>query len=443
LPIDKEYTKIMVNFDEFKTTFDSNAHFLEDLIFVVEMNRPWKSNQHYPKGRIISSLGLKKDLWSQKRAILLQECPDLFEPVFNPKPESNSNVSLTDVKIENINLKSIPEGYKDFTKKCIFTIDPPSARDLDDAVAVEVLNENEFLVTVCVADVTRFIKEGDSNDLDAKSRSTSIYMIDSVEHMLDPKLSQNLASLHAGVNRYSLCVEWKMNKNGIINRDTIEFSKAIINSCAKLDYDTAQNVIESKETKEEPKIKNGFDWERVKKDILVLNQLAIALRKNRSNEGSLFLSNEEISFEVNEEGYPISFSKSTNNESHQLIEELMLVANLFAGEMIFKHYPDISILRSHMEPDKISWEKTMKNLISSYNRNVIKDEKKFDYEELFESEPTQKIMNKLFDETKNNELIFQAIQHCLLREMKLAQYSLAPVIIFINFFDCRPLCFAI
>ncbi len=91
-------------------------------------------------------------------------------------------------------------------------------------------------------------------------------------------------------------------------------------------------------------------------------------------------------FETNEEGYPISFERSVHNESHQLIEELMLVANLFAGEKIYEKYPDIAIIRSHLPPDQDSWEETMKKLINSYNRNIIKEEnKKFDLEKLIKT----------------------------------------------------------
>jgi exoribonuclease R len=122
LPINKEYPKIMINFDEFKHTFETQAKYLEDLIFIVEMNT-WKTHQHYPKGRLISTLGLKKDLWSQKRAFLLQEYPELFSNIFNNKIEKknlNESDENEDIKLND----KILNEYLDRTKKCIFTIDP-------------------------------------------------------------------------------------------------------------------------------------------------------------------------------------------------------------------------------------------------------------------------------------------------------------------------------
>jgi exoribonuclease R len=213
-----------------------------------------------------------------------------------------------------------------------------------------------------------------------------------------------------------------MNLNGEINKDSIKFNKIIMNSCCKFDYDTVQEIIKGKNITYIPKIYNNFTFEKLKENILLMNKLAISLRNKRELNGSLFLSNEELIFETNDEGYPINLQRSNQNESHQLIEEFMLMANMFAGEKIYNTFDQISILRTHSSPDQNNWEESMKKLIDSYNKNVLNENhEKIDFKKLLENGSTQNIMNFIFNETKNNKLIFETFQHSLLKEMKIGK----------------------
>src|SRR5690606_2341101 len=197
------------------------------------------------------------------------------------------------------------------------------------------------------------------------------YMIDTVEHMLPPQLSQGVCSLHAGVTRYAFAVEWKMDSKGNVKQDSVEFNRGIICSCWKGDYDTVQNVIEGKvPPKERIDIKNGFTWDRIKNDILMLHKLSRSLRNNRKQTGSLFLSSQDVTFETNEDGYPIKCIPEIHNEAHELVEEFMLLANQLVAKKLYDFDPKSSLLRYHSPPKEKNWIPKMSKLADAYNKII-------------------------------------------------------------------------
>jgi VacB/RNase II family 3'-5' exoribonuclease len=464
LPMDKRQPKIMVPFEDFKSFCNVFASDMEEVLLVGEM-LPWKKARHYPKGRIIGILGLKRDLWSQKRAILLQNMPTLFDSIFTKNKKNieakaiyvpdmeDAHISNEKLRAENLaahketweisNIeidveKEVANGYVDWRKRRVFTIDPPTSRDLDDALSIEHVEGEWYNVTVYVADVTRFIEEGSEVDLKARKRATSVYLIDTVDHMLDPYLSQNLCSLLPGVTRFSVAVEFQMNIKGEIRKDTVNFVRCIICSCCRLDYDSVQDTLEGKPIPEDKrKVLDGFQWKDICDDLAILNQMAQALRSKRRSGGSVELSKEELIFEMDEDGYPIRFSKAVHNESHQLIEEYALLANQLAATTLHDYYKDNCLLRQHSPPGTENWTSTviqmayaiskMSQSLKDGNNDTMNSQKQHSMileitTMLKEGRTTQEVMNKLQSYTEEYPFMQQAVRHALLREMQLAKY---------------------
>ncbi|KAL0480765.1 hypothetical protein AKO1_006922 [Acrasis kona] len=450
IPVDKAYPKMMVFYEEFMRTFHEKGSDLEDLVFVCEINHPWKLTQHSPKCRIVGTLGLRKDMWSQKRAILLQQVPVLWNDVIEKQSKQKQNKIGFDRDEESseptdIDISHDLSEYKDYRSTRIFTIDPTTSRDLDDALSITKINQHEYLIGVYIADVDKFIKEGDANDLEARKRGTSVYMIDSVEHMLDPSLSQNLASLHAGVTRYSLCVEFTMNDVGDIlgvnsdnNGNVGKFTRVLINSCCRLDYEQAQLIITGQDhTATMPKVHSPFDFDQIKNDVLQMNALAQTLRKKRRQGNSLFLSNREMRFRMDSiyeggTGYPVEFAHEEHNESHQLVEEFMLMANQLAARALVNHYPDDALLRNHTTPDREKWTNTISKITHALVDTYDLDRQEPIVKNIFEQcdstfaggqQPVQSVMNDVVRIAERfGPQVKQTAQHSLMREMQLAKY---------------------
>jgi len=455
IPIDKSYPKLMVFYEEFMRTFREKGSDLEDLVFVCEINQPWKQAQHSPRCRIMGTLGLRKDMWSQKRAILLQQVPVLWNDVIarQNKPQKNPlgfDRDEESSKPTNIEItEQVLQDYEDYRNTRIFTIDPTTSRDLDDALSITKLENGNYLIGVYIADVDKFVKEGDPVDMEARRRGTSVYMIDSVEHMLDPSLSQNLASLHGGVTRYSLCVEFIMNEQGALSAcpgqstagdegNVGRFKRVIIKSCCRLDYDQAQLIITGKDTPTNMPIVHDqpqHSFDQIKQDVLDMNRLAQVLRKKRKSGNSLFLSNREMRFKMDSiyeggTGYPVEFAHEEHNESHQLVEEFMLIANQLAAKALVNHYPDDALLRNHSTPDREKWTNTISKmthaLMNTYQVDASDPIVSSILQQLDSNDPNvpvQNIMNQVVQVAERfGNHVKQTAQHSLMREMQLAKY---------------------
>lgn len=132
---------------------------------------------------------------------------------------------------------------RDLRQSCTFTIDPATAKDLDDAVSCNRLEDGTFEIGVHIADVSHFIKVGSALDREAKSRATTVYLVQKAIPMLPNVLCEDLCSLTANVERLTFSVFWKMSEDGEVLNTW--FSKSVIRSCAQLSYDDAQRVITS------------------------------------------------------------------------------------------------------------------------------------------------------------------------------------------------------
>ena len=143
-------------------------------------------------------------------------------------------------------------GRRDFTEDCVFTIDPTTARDLDDALSVSELPDGSgVIVTVHIADVTSFVARGTPVDDEARRRCTTVYMVDRVIPMLPRDLCEIACSLNEGVTRLSFSCRFVMGYDGSLKSDgegrrEVWYGRGVIRAKCRLDYKTAQNIIEGK-----------------------------------------------------------------------------------------------------------------------------------------------------------------------------------------------------
>ena len=185
-------------------------------------------------GTLESDLGEDTDVDAVTKGILLEESID--DSDFHPNVKS----CLPKLPFE------IPQAEfrrrKDFRSECVFTIDPMTARDLDDALSVLRIGDDEFKIAVHIADVSYFVGHSTALDAAAADRATSVYLIDRVIPMLPRELCENLCSLNPDEERLTFSVEWIMNGKGEIKSEW--FGRSVIKSCCKLAYEHAQSFID-------------------------------------------------------------------------------------------------------------------------------------------------------------------------------------------------------
>jgi ribonuclease R len=227
---------------------------------------------------------------------------------------------------------------RDFREITTFTIDPLTAKDFDDALSFQVLENGNIEVGIHIADVTHFLKEKTALDKEARQRTTSVYLVDRVLPMLPEKLSNDLCSLNPHEDKYTFSAVFTFDDKFKIKSRW--FGKTIIHSDRRYAYEEAQEILEGAE--------GDF-----KDEILKLNEIALKLRKDRFANGSINFDSDEIRFVLDENSKPISVYAKERKEANMLIEDFMLLANKeVATYMHKKAKPEVPfVYRVHDMPD--------------------------------------------------------------------------------------------
>ena len=345
-PLDSRVPRILIPLEQFPNGFAERPKDFAQNLMIALIDR-WEITGMFAMGSLVKSIGSGKDdlIKAATEGILIENDLDYI-----PFPDD------VDYEIPDFNItqQDVDERREfDFRKKCVFTIDPATARDLDDACSVEILGEDLFEIGVHIADVSHFVKPGTNVDEIARRRTTSVYLVQRVIPMLPRKLCENYCSLNPGIDRFSFSVLWRMNRRGEI-LDT-KFGKSLIRSCCKLHYEHAQDMIENPDREFPegylPEIHNGFTASDISGRVNVLHSIAQNLREKRKESGSLSIQQCKITFSLNKEnGMPIGLGSYKSRESHKLIEEFMLSANVSVAEKLLKHYPENAIIRRHLGP---------------------------------------------------------------------------------------------
>jgi ribonuclease R len=207
-----------------------------------------------------------------------------------------------------------PHSRRDLTELPTFTIDPAEARDFDDAISVET-DDAHLRAYVHIADVSAYVAPDSATDVEARRRGNSVYVPGTVEPMLPHALSAEACSLVAGAPRRTVTVELRLAADGRVL--TVSFYRSLIRSDARLTYDEVERMFAGK----------APALERVSEPLARARALAAALRRRRLERGALGLETSEPQFEFDSEGHVVSAIDAVQTESHNLIEELMLLAN--------------------------------------------------------------------------------------------------------------------
>lgn len=216
------------------------------------------------------------------------------------------------------------------------TIDPDTARDFDDAISIRDLGGGKVEVAVHIADVAYFVPSGSELDREALRRGNSTYLVNQVIPMLPEELSNGLCSLLPGVDRFTRTMFATLNAKGDILQSRVE--RTVIHSDKRLTYGEALERLRRKPKDDLDKFLHKA-W-----------KIAETLRKRRLREGSLEMDFPEVKVLLDEHGVPVSLSREESDESHQLIEEFMLMANeVVALTLKNKNIP--TLYRVHPDPD--------------------------------------------------------------------------------------------
>ena len=266
---------------------------------------------------------------------------------------------------------------RDFRALTTITIDGEDAKDLDDAISLEYFPEKKlYRLYVHIADVTEYVKEGSSLDLEALERGTSVYLTDRVIPMLPRELSNGICSLHEGVNRLTLSCIMDYNERG--EQLSHEICPGIICSDKRMSYTGVTAVLEeeNKSTLTSFDMENEPSSDKKKaedyssylpfKDLLIsMRELSRLLRHKRVERGGLDFDFPESKVIFNEKGQIAEIRSVIREESHKIIEDFMLAANETVAEEYY--WRDIPFLyRVHEKPDFDKWQE-LSRILSNFS----------------------------------------------------------------------------
>lgn len=238
-------------------------------------------------------------------------------------------------------------GRKDLREKAIVTIDGADARDFDDAVRVERTPDGGFVLYVCIADVSSYVKEGSALDREALMRGCSVYFPDRVYPMLPTQLSNGICSLNEGEDRLALTAEMDIKSDGEISGYRIY--ESVIRSAARMVYSDVSDILEG----------NGGQAEQKYSQLLPMlhdmKELAGVLEKRRFREGSIDFDVSETLIRTDDQGVVISVEPEERRVANRMIEEFMLAANRVVAEHCF--WMELPfVYRVHEKPDQLKME---------------------------------------------------------------------------------------
>lgn len=346
-----------------------------------------------PEGKIIEILGKKGTKEAEILSIIkAHELPEKFPQKVIKEAE--------DVAVE-IPKEEI-ERRLDIRHLNIFTIDGEDAKDLDDAISIEILENGNYNLGVHIADVTHYVKEKSKLDKEALKRATSVYLVDTVIPMLPKVLSNGMCSLNPNEDKLTLSVFMEIDKNGKVVKYDIK--ETIINSKARMTYTEVSDILEKGDEDLKKKYENILD------DFYNAQDLAKILSKRRTQRGSIDFDFPEAKIILNEDGTVNDIKHYERRISNRIIEEFMLVTN----ETVAEHYFWLNIpfvYRIHEVPSKEKMEELSK-FVSTFGYTIKGD--------LDDVHP--KALQKIVEDIKGKKEE-DAISTIMLRSLRQARYS--------------------
>ena len=291
----------------------------------------WPERARNPFAEIIDVLGDAGNNNTEMHAILAEFDLPYRYPEEVIQAAEKIPIDITDDEIKK---------RRDFREVPTFTIDPADAKDFDDALSIQKLDNGYWEVGVHIADVTYYVKPESLLEEEAYNRATSVYLVDRVIPMLPEKLSNGVCSLRPNEDKLCFSAVFQLDDNSIVHQEW--FGRTIIHSDRRFAYEEAQRVIET-----------GVG--DLKTEILTLDRLAKKLREIRFANGSIGFDRVEVKFEIDKDGKPLNVFFKESKDSNKLIEEFMLLANKrvaeFVGKPAAKKKERTFVYRIHDKPD--------------------------------------------------------------------------------------------
>ncbi|CAD8122340.1 unnamed protein product [Paramecium sonneborni] len=306
----------------------------------------WGRNSRYPVVELIKEVGVQGNIDVECEAILTENSvyDNEFSDLCKEEMKAYTHDSIAKESVKRMDLR----------QEYICSIDPVTARDLDDALSIKDLGNGIYEIGVHIADVSHFVTPNSEVDKEAILRTTSVYLVHKVIPMLPRILCEELCSLNRDVERLAFSVFFQMTTEGEVLWDTFKAAKSVIKSCAQLSYDIVNQLIDGEiqqfsEGEQRYHIANGFDENILKNKILLLNTIA-QKRRNKRLEGSLTFEKSKLRFNLNSDLFPTGYSEEKRGLAQFMVEEWMLLANQFVGKKLVEYDVKTAILRQHISP---------------------------------------------------------------------------------------------
>lgn len=365
----------------------------------------WPDKADSPLGTVIKVLGKPGEHNTEIHSILAQYGLPYEFPEEVEKYAENLDTSIQEDEIKK---------RRDMRDVLTYTIDPADAKDFDDALSFQVLENGNYEIGVHIADVSHYVKPDTILDEEAYERATSVYLVDRVVPMLPEVLSNFACSLRPNEEKYTFSAVFEMNDKAELKNQW--FGRTVTYSDARFAYEEAQHIIETGKGEIPAEIsltKKAYQAdEKVVEATLMLDKLAKIMRRKRMQSGAISFDKVEVKFKLDKENNPMGVYFKESKDANHLIEEFMLLANKKVAEFIGKQTPKKTfVYRIHDEPndEKLA---ALEGIIKRFGYKINTRDRK----------STNASLNKLLVDVKGKKEQ-NLIDTLAIRSMSKAEYS--------------------
>ncbi len=360
----------------------------------------WDLNEDFPTATVEEDIGTAGIHETEMRALALGEG---FNPSF-PAKVTQEALIMEKEGGASISAEIKRNTRRDFRDTTTFTIDPADAKDFDDALSVKMLSDGKVEVGIHIADVSFFVTDGTAIDTEARSRSTSVYLVDRTIPMLPEILSNDLCSLRQDVERLAVSAVFVLDEQGNVHERW--FGETIIKSNKRFTYEVAQESLSTGT--------GDFAIE-----LKTLNSIAKNIRIKRVAKGAIEFDTAEVKIELDNDGKPLSIHLKERHDTNLLVEDFMLLANTEVAQKLTSEAKKRGIGHSFMyrvhdapDPDRIENLSKFLNVLGYHldinagkvegaDLNAVIDKSKGTPEEYLIKTATLRSMSKAIYTTKN------------------------------------------
>ncbi|KAL0102563.1 hypothetical protein PUN28_018095 [Cardiocondyla obscurior] len=362
-PRDQKVPFVVIHSESIPPLYHDQPNLYKNTLFFINIDS-WEQHNIYPSGRVLLVVGKSGEINTELKAIILENNLDMSpyqEKLLKELPDSEYILTEADMK-----------NREDWRHECIFTIDPETAVDIDDALSCKILDNGNYEIGVHISDVTHYLKFFSPLDMEVLKRANTVYLPHMTSHMLPERLCK-VCSLLPGKDRLAFSVIWELTANAEIVK--YRFAKTVIRSCCQMSYNLAQAMLDDPK-KSWPEnfldVKGDYSTSLLSDIVNELFNISNQLKSKRFKNGALKLDLPKLQIRIDpilsqERGFPIpvNYSIYERTESNSLVEELMLLANVTVATHLYTTIPTTALLRVHKTPSKQSLN-TLQEMMQKY-----------------------------------------------------------------------------